>query len=85
MIPLTLMLRKTQLGSKMSEQSELTNHLLFVDDLKLYASNKNQLDYHINTVRIFSNDIKMEFRLSKCAVLEKNFVRLKVLILESYD
>jgi len=44
MIPLTVMLRKTQLGYKMYKQAKLNNHLLFMDDLKVYASNKNQLE-----------------------------------------
>jgi len=64
------MLRKTQLGYKMNKQAKLINHLLFMDDLKVYASNKNQLESLIKTVSIFSKDIKMEFGLSKCAILE---------------
>ena len=70
MIPLTLALRNTSLGYKMSKESEPISHLLFMDDLKLYASNKNSLDSLVNTVKIFSDDIRMEFGLSKCAVLE---------------
>ena len=43
------------------------NHLLFMDDLKLYRDNKDQL---IQAVRIFSQDIKTSFGFEKCAVLE---------------
>jgi len=46
------------------------NHLLFMDDLKLYGANRDQLDSLIQVVRIFSQDIKMSFGLEKCAVLE---------------
>ena len=46
------------------------NHLLFMNDLKLYGANKDQLDSFIQVVRIFSQDIKMSFGLEKCAVLE---------------
>lgn len=70
MIPLSLVLRKTKLGYQMSNGSQRINHLLFMDDLKLYASNKNQLESLISTVSFFSNDIRMEFGLSKCAILE---------------
>ena len=70
MTPLTFILRKTKVGYKMSNESQKINHLLFMDDLKLYASNKNQLESLVNTVRIYSRDIKMEFGLSKCAILE---------------
>ena len=40
-----------------------------MDNLKLFAKNEDQIDSLVNTVRIFSEDIKMEFGLSKCGVL----------------
>ena len=40
-----------------------------MDDLKLYASNEKSLESIIQTVRVFSNDIGMEFGVEKCAVL----------------
>ena len=40
-----------------------------MDDLKLYASNKKPLESLIQTVRVFSNDIVMEFPATKCALL----------------
>ena len=40
-----------------------------MDDLKLYASNKKPLESLIQTVRVFSNDIVMEFAATKCALL----------------
>ena len=40
-----------------------------MDDLKLFAGNENQLHNLVHTVRIFSEDIRMEFGLDKCAVL----------------
>lgn len=41
------------------------NYHLIIDDLKLFAKSEDQLESLIKTVRIFSDDIKMEFRLSK--------------------
>ena len=40
-----------------------------MDDLKLFAKNEDQIDNLVNTARIFSEDIKMEFGLPKCGVL----------------
>ena len=37
-----------------------------MDGLKLFAKNEVQIDNFVNTVRIFSEDIKMEFGLPKC-------------------
>ena len=48
------------------------NHLLFMDDLKLFGKNEKQVDILVKTVRIFSHDIGMEFGISKCAVLIMN-------------
>ena len=45
------------------------NHLLFMDDLKLYAKNENQLSMLVRTVHMFGNDIGMEFVVKKCGVL----------------
>ena len=40
-----------------------------MDDLKLFAKIEDQIDRLVNTVGIFSEDIKMEFVLPKCGVL----------------
>ena len=44
-----------------------SNHLFYVDDLKLYGTSDNQLTGLINTVKNVSDDINMEFGLDKCA------------------
>ena len=38
-----------------------------MDDLKLYAKNRAEIESLINTVRIYSEDISMEFGFDKCA------------------
>ena len=48
----------------------LINHLLSMDDLKLYGAKRDQLDSLVQTMRMFSEDIKMSFGLKKCTVLE---------------
>ena len=40
-----------------------------MDDLRLFAKNKNQIDSLVQTVRIFSEDIGMQFGIKKCGVL----------------
>ena len=39
MIPLTLLLRKEKMGYSFGETGQKINHLLFMDDLKLYGRN----------------------------------------------
>ena len=69
LIPLTHILRKASPGYEFASSKEKIDHLLFMDDLKLYSKTEKTLDSLIQTVRIFSNDIKMEFGIEKCAKL----------------
>ena len=61
MIPLTHVLRKIKSGYEFTKSKEKINHLLYMDDLKLYAKNEKELDSLVQTVRVFSNDIGMQF------------------------
>ena len=72
MIPLSIILRKTGLGYQPSKNGPKISHLLYMDDLKLYSKTSSKLESLLNTVRIFSNDIEMEFGLDKCATLVLN-------------
>ena len=49
------------------QQEKKVNHLLYVDYLKLYKKRKSDLVALTNTVRIFTDDIKMKFGISKRA------------------
>jgi len=69
MIPLTTLLRKESMGYKFSKSKKQIYHLLFMDDLKLYAKDEADLEKLINVVSVFSRDIGMEFGLDKCALL----------------
>ena len=60
MIPLILVLRQTKASYKVKKGGKKINHLLFMDDLKLLLKNEDQMDILVKTVRIFSEDIKME-------------------------
>ena len=54
LIQLTLILHKSESAYQFSSTKEKVNHLLFMDDLKLYAKNAKGLDSLVQTVRIFS-------------------------------
>ena len=69
LIPLTLILRKAKAAYEFSESKEKIIHLLFMDDLKLYSRSEKGLDSLVQTVRVFSEDIGMEFGIEKCAML----------------
>lgn len=59
-------------GDSLSPLEQRIHKLSIVYDLKLFGKNENQLDTMILTVPVFSEDIKMEFAVSKCAVLVMN-------------
>ena len=40
-----------------------------MDDLKLYGKSEDEIDSLVRTVRLFSQDIGMEFGVKKCAVV----------------
>ena len=69
LIPLSLVLRKVKAAYEFSEGKEKINHLLFVDDLKLYSRSEKGLDSLVQTVCVFSEDIGMKFGIEKCAML----------------
>ena len=68
LIALSIILNKTDLEYETSRNQKL-NHLLFMDDLKLYAKSERELNFLFQIVRIFSDDVGMIFGLDKCAVL----------------
>ena len=69
LILLSLISRKTKAAYEFSESKEKMNHLLFMDDLKLYSPSEKGLDSLVETVRIFSEGIGMKFDIEKCAML----------------
>ena len=68
MMPLNHILRKCTAGYKLSRSQEKINHVMYVDDIKLFAKMK-RLETLIHAVRIYSQDIGMEFGIEKCAML----------------
>ena len=75
-------LQKTENSYQLVKQIKI-NHLFYVDDLKLYGTNDNQLIGLVNTVKKVSEYIKMEFGLDKCA--KATFKRGKKYLQKGYS
>ena len=69
MIYLSLLLRKVKTSYEWGRKEFKLNHLLFMDDLKLFGKSHDQIDSLVQTVFTFSEDIGMEFGLKKCGVV----------------
>ena len=69
MMPLNHILMKCTAGYKLCKLQEKINHLMYIDDIKLFAKNEKELETLIQTVRIYNQDIGMEFGIEKCAIL----------------
>ena len=67
LIPIANILKRAKVGFKVGKKK--INHLLYIDDLKVYAKDEEEMVRCKNLVEEFSNDIGMEFGLDKCAVL----------------
>ena len=69
MMSLNHILRKCTAGYKLSKSQKKINHLIYMDDIKLFAKNEEELETLIYTVGIYSQDIVMEFCIEKCLML----------------
>ena len=63
--PLSPLLKESGCGYEI--QSKKINHLFFMDDLKTYTKDDSQQAGLLTIVKRFSDDIRMEFGLEKCA------------------
>ena len=69
LIPMSTLLRRTKQGYSLSKNPKnKINYLLYMDDLKLYIKNKDEFESLVETVRIFTEDVRMSF-VQKCAML----------------
>ena len=67
LFPLTKLINQQKYGYRC--QKATFNHLFYMDDLKLFAKNDEELERLLNIVKSFSDSIKMNFNVSKCAKL----------------
>ena len=68
MMPLTHILRKYTAGYKISRSQDKINYLMYMDDVKLFSKNEKELETLMHAVRIYSQNIGMEFGIEKCAM-----------------
>uniref|UniRef100_H3AA25 Reverse transcriptase domain-containing protein n=1 Tax=Latimeria chalumnae TaxID=7897 RepID=H3AA25_LATCH len=67
---LSKMLRNSGYGYSLGRRpTVLVSHLFYMDDLKLYAKNSDQLQSMLELVSSFSKSIVMEIGVDKCAIL----------------
>ena len=64
LIPLTEQLNRLNTGYEEHTTKTKISHLLYMDDLKLFAKSEKGLEKQIQTVKTFSDDINMEFGLA---------------------
>ena len=76
MIPMTRVLEKMEVGYQLKKGGSRINHLMFMDDIKLFRKGTKEIDTLVQTVRIVSGDNRMEFGIEKCALV--NIQRGKV-------
>ena len=76
MDPLNLVLRRIKVGYKFNSNKEEINHLMLMDDIKLVAKDERGLESLIQTVRVISADISMNFGLEKGKVSNSDGIRL---------
>ena len=69
-ISLRRMLRHWDTGYQLEDGHCKINHLLFMDDLKLYGRNDRKTESLVHTVWIFSEDIGMQFGIEKCTTIK---------------
>ena len=69
LIQLSLILWKTKTAYKFSGSKDKINHLLFLDDIKLYSRNEKGLYLFVQTIRVFSGDVETECGIEKCVML----------------
>ena len=75
LIPLALALRRMKQEYSFQKGKGMLNHLLFMDDLKLYGSDHIEIDSLVRTVEIVTKDIGMKFGIDKCGVLTMKWGR----------
>jgi len=86
LMPLSCILNSTDKGFLLEKNGLKLNHLLYLDDLKLFTKSKNELESLLNVVKLFSDSICMTFGLNKCAtasVVRGKFVESNDVTLDS--
>ena len=68
MVPLSLILSKVSACYEWGQKNYKLNHLLCMDDLRLFSNSEEQIDKLVRTVHVFSTDTGTGFGMRKCAI-----------------
>ena len=66
---LTTYSENAQRDTNLVDHRKKINHLMYMDDIKLFAKNEKELESLIHAVRIYSHDLGMEFGREKLQCL----------------
>ena len=69
LIPMSLVLRKVRAVYSFGNHKPKVNHLLFMDDMKLFGRSSVEIDKLVSTVYLVSAYMRMEFGIRKSGVL----------------
>ena len=69
-LPVTIIFRTLKQGYSFGKGKERLNRLLFMDDLRLFGSNDNEINSLVKVVKIVSGDNGMQFGFGKYLVLK---------------
>ena len=69
MNPLNYLLRKYTGGYKLSKSKEKVNLQMYSGDIKLFVKHEKELETLIQVVKIYSQDIGMEFYIESSSML----------------
>ena len=69
LIPMLLVLRKVKAGYSFGNDKLKVNHMLFMNDMKLFGRSSVEIDKLVSTVYLVSGDMRMEFGIRKSGVL----------------
>ena len=65
MMSLTHILRRCIGGYKFTKSYDEVNHLMYMDDIKIFTKSEKELETVIHTIKIYSQDIGMEYVIEK--------------------
>src|SRR5829696_4157364 len=78
MISISSVLNRSKKGYEIENGGQMISHLLYMDDIKLYAKTSAGLESMLNTLKTVSEDIGMEFGLDKCAKVSMKRGKLSI-------
>ncbi len=67
--PLSQALEEDKVNGYKTKGEQFVNHLLYMDDIKIYTKNEKSLNQLLKKIETITNDIGMEFGLDKCKTI----------------